>query len=249
MADDLAQMIQETEVEQSEQSTNLDIEQNDQPVTELPDAAVDVTEFEITTVSLATWFGVNHQNFSNVNPVNVQVRDVEPDHTLVFTVDNPRGLTNEEGRTIKLIETFKNANTFPVLNLPGHSMNVFGNGFVIIYDYEQGRYLKCYGVKTGLITFYCISIDGNLVPYAKTKLKKKDLGLDMIEPDNEGIAERLGTELDSEGLQIQYRQVQKFISDISTKSEAIAWLGTKSQEVTDINHLMQIDDVLMWLVS
>ncbi len=249
MSEDLAKMIQETEIEQPEQSTELNIDENSQPVAELPDATVDVTAFEINVVPFATWYESNHQNFPNIGVTGINVRRVPQNHTLVFAVDNLKGITNDDGDLVRYLEMFKNADTFPVFDLPGHSMNVFGNGFKIIYDHGEGRYLKCYGVKTGLITFFCVSLDGNLVPYAKTKLNKKDLGLDIIEPDSEGIVERLGAELDSEGLQIQYRQVQKVISDISTKSEAIEWLSTKSQEVTDINHLMQIDDVLMWLIS
>jgi len=245
MNDNLAQMIDETDVPVQEE-TALDLE--DTTPSE-QDTEEEEDRHEISTVPLSEWFSKNHQNFPNVNPVKVSIRDVDPDATLIFSVENTKDIKNDEGRLVREIEIFKKAKTFPVLNLPGHTMNVFNNGFVIVYDCGQGRFLKCYGVKTGLITQYCISVDGSLIPYSKTKLKKKDTGLDMVEPDMTAIQESLGNELDAEGLQIQYKQVQKSIDDITTKADAIKWMTDKAKEVTDINHLMQIDDVLMWLAS
>ena len=243
MNDNLAQMIEETNVTIKEEKLDLE----EVIPEEISQKSQDI--HEIRTVPLSSWFSTNHPNFPNVNPVKVSIRDVDPDATLIFSVENTKDLKNEEGRLIRLIEIFKNASTFPVLNLPGHTMNVFNNGFVIVYDCGNGKFLKCYGVKTGLITEYCVSIDSVLIPYAKTKLKKKDTGIDMIEPDLASMQTSLGNELDHEGLQIQYRQIQKFIGDITTKQDAIKWMAERASEVTDINHLMQIDEVLMWLAS
>jgi hypothetical protein len=246
MHENLSEMIQDTNTGSPDKGVELDIEQATVNIEKEVDEELG---FDITTIPLATWFAANSQLFQNIRPVGVQVRDVPENKYIIFAVDNHKRDLNEEGRVIKSLRLFPDANIFPVINLPGVSMNVFKNGFITIHDHGNGRYLKCYGVKTGLVTFYCVSIDGELVPYSKTKIKKTDAGLDMVEPDNDQIVANLNAALDSEALQIQYSQIQKVISDITTKSEAIKWMSAKTQDVADINHLMQIDDVLMWLIS
>ncbi len=257
MNDDLSTMIGETEVNQQSGPTDFEElmkEQAPAPVSEPEEApAVEETNepegFDVNSIALSEWFEDNHKIFDNVNYVKSNIIGVDPTETLIFAVKDRNGEKDEEGNDRRHIETFKGANMHPVLDVPGLYMDVFGNGFVIGYGFDQGLFVKCYGVRTGLLVMYCARVDDMMIPFASHKMKKKDQGLNLTFPDIQTMTANLQAPLDSEGLQIQYRQVQKYMDNINTKTDAIKWLLAKASEVTDINHLLQIDNVIIWMIS
>lgn len=244
--DDLAQMIQNEPVEQQTESVDLENTQEEQQSEEVETS--EETEFDISVLSLTEWFENNHRNFPNVNPVKVAIRGHDSSKTLIFSVLDPKGEETEDGHIKVELEMIKGTDEFNVLDLPGIEMDVYSNGFKIIYNYEN-YVLKCYGVRTGLIVIYCINHNGNLLPYAEGKLGKKDEGIDIVHPDTGAIRTKLSEDLDIEDLQLMYKQVQKCLEEFPTKQATLEWMNKRQTTVRDINHLLQIDRVLMWLVS
>lgn len=260
MENSLADMIQNEKVGPSEAQTDF----SDQPETPVQEESVEVevtpepqesiieestSNNEIGVVMLSDWFDSNHDNFDRVNRIKAQIRGVDPTERLLCSVLDPKGELDEEDQPIRHLELIKDANVFPVLDIPGDDMDVYGNGFQILYSYNEDIVLKCYGIKTGLIILFCLDHNDQILPYAKTKLKKKDTGLNIIQPNREVLINNISTELDIEGLILQYNQVQKEIDQISDKQSAISWLIARQAGIRDINHLLKIDDLIIWMLS
>lgn len=257
MKDNLAQLIKNEQVGEESPATDFENHENaqvEEPSMEEVPIEQSLTlessdENEIGVIMLSEWFETNNSNFTRVNRLKIQVQGVKPDSRLLCSVLDPKGGIDEDNHAIRNLELIKDANIFPVLDLPGYDMDVYGNGFLIMYSYQEDIVLKCYGIKTGLIIVFCVHINNQLIPYSRTKLKKKDNGISVPQPNREYIEANILSELDLEGFQIQYKQVIKELDQISDKQSAITWLLGKQNAIRDINHLLQIDDILMWLIS
>jgi len=203
-----------------------------------------VEETGIDIVPLSEWFEVNCKNFDNINAVKVSIKDVNSEANLLMTAKTP-GKESDEGGQARELFLFKDADIQPVLNIPGMDMQIYNNGFKIVYDYNQDNiFIKGYGVRTGLIISFCNNIDGNLVPYAITKVRKKDSIIDLITKDPNEVRQKLLEKADVEALELRYNQISK-VEDIETNNDAISWLLARQAEVTDINHHLQIDNVII----
>jgi hypothetical protein len=254
MNDNLAQLIQNEQVGSQNPATNFASDENNQEVIQespieqslilevADDSVIDVT-------MLSDWFEDNNENLDRVNRLKIQVRGVKSDEKLLCSVLDPKGEIDEDNHPIRHLELIKDANVFPVLDIPGYDMDVYGNGFQIMYSYNEDIVLKGYGVKTGLIIIFCLPINNQLIPYKRIKLKKRDTNVVVIHPNRNYISSNILSALDLEGLQIQYKQIQKELDQISDKQSAITWLIGKQENIRDINHLLQIDDILIWLIS
>jgi hypothetical protein len=55
---------------------------------------------------------------------------------------------------------------------------------------------------------------------------------------------KLNEAANTEDLQLRYKQASK-AEDINTNMDAINWLISRQAEVTDINHHLQIDNVII----
>jgi len=195
----------------------------------------------INTVVLSAWFEQNHERFDNINHVKVAIRGIDPSKTLIMSVSTK----DQEGENQKRkLFTFEEADITPVLDLPGLAMDVFNNGFKIIYSYND-IFLKCYGVKTGLFIVFCKNIDNQIISYAMTKLKRKDISLNVIYRNTEDILAKLVLPEDTESLQILYKQIVKHIDKIKTKQDTVNWFLERQKTVMDINHHLQIDNILI----
>jgi len=199
----------------------------------------------VKTTSLSDWLEENFRNFDNINHVKVSIRGVDPKKTLIFSVSDPKG-EDKEKRELFL---FKEADEFPVLNLAGSKMEVFNNGFKILYDLGQGKFLKCYGIKTGLIVVSCAEAGGFLVPYQRAKVKRGEKEVVITSTNVESIRGKLQEKVDIEALELQYRQIQKFKEGIESNADAVRWLTERQGSVRDVNHLLQIDDVLIRIIT
>lgn len=258
MNDNLAQLIQNEQVGQQNPATDFESHENVEPSvgTEVLENTIEqslTTESlennVIDVIMLSEWFENNNENFDRINRLKIQVRGVKPDERLLCSVLDPKGEIDDDNHPVRHLELIKDANIFPVLDMPGYDMDVFGNGFKIMYSFGDDVVLKCYGIKTGLIIVFCLYINNQLIPYDRIKLRKKDTNITISEPNREYIRTNILSQLDLEGLQIQYKQVLKELDQISDKQSAITWLLGKQENIRDINHLLQIDDILKWLIS
>lgn len=250
MNDNLASMIDESDQQSSGVSTETDLNVDNQSEIDSTQDTPSSSTFDIGVIPFPDWFEQNHSNFSEIGHVRVSISDVDPRQDLIFKIPDPKGGQFEDGRPKKRLRLFEDADEILSLNIPGQEMVVFkNNSFWILYDIGSGRFIRSYGVKTGLINVFCISINNMLIPYAKAKMKKKDEGIDIIDPNLSRIQSKLTEHADAESLQIQYKQITKSIAEISTVGSAVNWFIAKSKEVHDVNHLLQIDDVLINLVN
>ena len=261
MNDNLAQIIQNEQVGAKTPATDFEFHENEtskktpilkQPLFINPEEHNEVEEVHdqvVNVIMLSEWFEKNNESLEKVNRLKIQVRGVQPDERLVCSVLDPKNIIDEDNHPVRHLELIKDANIFPVLDLHGYDMDVYGNGFQIMYSYNENINLKCYGIKTGLIIIFCCNVNNQLIPYKRIKLRKKDSNITIIQPNKESIEQSILTDLDLEGLQIQYKQIQKELDQITDKQSAITWLLNKQSDIRDINHLLQIDDILIWLIS
>lgn len=203
---------------------------------------------QISSVVLSTWFDQNVDRFGNLSPVRLQIRGVDPTKTLVVAVLDSSGEEDENGNPKRNLEFIKNADTQPVLDIPAESMDIYSNGFRILYSLEGDIQLKCYGVKTGLEITFCKIVNGLAIPYGRMKMKKKDAGIDVPAPPD-SIEEWLQADADTEALSITYRQSSKVLDTITNNQSVATYLCGRQAEIKDINHHIQIDKTFMTLQS
>ena len=262
MNDNLFQMVEEADQHSSSVPTDIDLPE-EQEVVDQPEQVEETTppqtqaqpqpvstNYEISTISFPDWFSQNHQRFTNVGHVRLSIVGVRSERNFIFKIPDPKGGLLDDGSPEMILCLFMDAHKIPVLDLPGTSINVYHSStFKIVYDLGSGKFLKCYGVKTGLIVIYCVNIGNKLIPYRMTKLKKKDGGLNTIEPNLTQIQNKLNQNVDKESLLLQYNQVNKNLDDLTTVQSAIDWLLERTETILDVNHLLQIDKVIINLVS
>lgn len=251
-ADNLTQMVKEG----SEKFPTSELELPDESQTEEPDPGPveeaaqpeeqQHDENAIPVKPLVDWFDENISSFENINAVRLQLRHVDSRKTLVVTVPTEDSTEEEPKRTLEFI---KNADVQPVLAIPGLSMDIYNNGYRIIYGISENEFIKTYGVKTGMVATFCVSEEDLLIPFAMERLKKKETALQIKTPDGINFAAWLNQAVDKEALQILYKQSRKVIDDINTNRDAVKWLLSRQEDVRDLNHHMQIDQVIITLLN
>jgi len=252
MNENLSEMIREgDEVPQmfSEQDLSLP-EVEETPVQE--EAVVSEPEVvappTIGVISLTDWFEENCEAFDNINEVKVSIRGVDSSKTLIMAVKDNSGEVDEEGNEKRILRLFENSDIFPVLNIPGHEMEIYTKGFQINYDYNEDIFVKCYGIKMGLIVVFCHKINSQAIPYHIARLKKKDFEVEVVSQDNSTSVQKLTEPINLEDLQLLYNQSTK-AEGLTTVQSAVDWLLERQVTITDINHLLQIDNVIISLLG
>jgi len=255
MNENLAEMVsQETdEAPMSFPEDQLDIPVNASQQEDESDNSENetITQQEPPTIpvtNLGSWFEGNHGLFPNIKQVRLQVTGVDQAEDLVLTIPHESGEVLDGGAEKRRLMKIDDANVFPVVNLPGIDMNVYNNGFRIVSQYTNDIFLKCYGVKTGLIIVFCKRLNNHLLPYAKTKVGKKATALEFINPPEDFDA-RSQMALDKEALVLLYKQVSGDIENLSTNLDAVIALTRKQDSIRDINHHVQIDNALIAILT
>ncbi len=247
MNENLSQMVKDAPTEDPVvfSATELDIPIEEDVVTEEEPQAN-----TIAIVPLSVWFDQNCDRFDNINQVNAKIRGVDGSKTLIMAVKDSSGEKNSEGEDKRNLRTFENADIHPVLDIPGVSMDVYNNNiFRIVYEYGNGIFIKCYGVRTGLIAVFCNTINGNLIPYATTRVKKKDTELEVAAFPVAEMSAKLLLNADLEELQLLYKQSVKAIEGFTTNQDVVTWMLERQVDVTDINHHLQIDGALIDILT
>lgn len=251
MNENLSQMVQDTPPQEaifSEADLDLPVEE-ETPAEEAQAAPAEEEAPQTPAVAIATladWFERHGENLGNINQVKVAIRGVDADKTLIMAVKDIDGETDADGNDKRTLRVFDNADSITVLDLAPMSMDVYNNGFKIVYQISDGMFVKTYGVRTGLICTFCNAIGGKLIPYAVARTKRKDTDLELIPSgDVAAIAAKLADAADLEALQLLYKQSSKAVDDLSTNQTVIDWMLERQDSVTDINHHLQIDNVII----
>jgi len=236
MSENLSQMVKNGVTEEPVVFSEADLDIP--PETEEVQAeAVDPTIIEISC--LADWFDENVANFPNIRKPTMALTNVDANEQLLVTIPVEEG--NDDKRRMVV---FDDAHLLPILNKPAMDMQIYSNGFRIIYDLGNGIFVKSYGVRTGLISTFCNDVDDALIPYGIVRAKKKDTSISIITRDPADVRHKLSEALDIEALQLRYKQSSKAES-LESNQDAINWLLERQATIEDINHHLQIDNVII----
>jgi hypothetical protein len=244
MNENLSQLVKETPgvdpVVFSEEELDLPIDADE---TEALSADGQTDSYIIQISSLTDWFDANVENFPNIRKPTVSIQGVDPLEQLIVTVQVIDEETTEQEDKRKLV-VFDDSHLVPVLDLPAMDMQVYNNGFRIIYDFGEGIFIKSYGIRTGLISVFCNDINDKLIPYTIIKTKKSDTEIEIPRKDVNEVSQKLIQPLDLEALQLRYKQSSK-AEDLTTNQQAVDWLIERQSSIADINHHLQIDNVII----
>lgn len=194
----------------------------------------------ISITSLSTWFDNNVDSFPNIMKPKVAVQNVDMNEQLLITIF----VSSEGGVEKRKLVLYDDTHLQPVLNLPAIDMQIYNNGFRIIYDIGNGIYIKSYGVRTGLISVFCNDVEDRLIPYTVTRIKKRDTEVEITTRNVEEVRTKLAEQLDFEALQLRYKQSSK-TEGLTTNGEAVDWLLARQGSIEDIHHHLQIDNVII----
>jgi hypothetical protein len=239
MTDNLSQLVKNGPTEEAVvfSETDLHIEEEQSPQEEV----VEQDSNTIEIAKLSDWFETNVDNFPGVRKPTITITGVDPAEQLLITVPVE---SDEAGVEKRKIIIFNDANIRPVLDRPAMDMQVYNHGFRIVYDLGGGIFVKSYGVRTGLVSVFCNDIDDMLIPYGIVRAKKKDESIEVIRRNPESVRQRLDGVLDIEALQLRYKQSSK-AEGLRTNIDAIKWLLDRQATIEDINHHLQIDNVII----
>lgn len=236
----------------SESDLDLPIEE---PQTTPQEAAVEVVEDVVSEVvpqmsivkitSLEKWFEKNSSNINNINQVKVSIRGIDSKQTLIMAVKDPSGGKDAEGNDKRVLKVFDNADTIPVLDVTPLAMDIYNNGFRVIHQFSDTIFIKAYGIKTGLICSLCVEFNGKLIPYNIIKLKRKDLELPIPCDTYTLNNEKMQAQASLETVQLLYKQSAKALAKFTTNQSVVEWLIDRQKDISDINHHLQIDDVII----
>lgn len=231
------------------EAENLDLPQEEaQEETETAETVAEEPAVEAIPIApLNVWFEANSGSFENVSEVKVAIRGVDPSKTLIMAVLDGQG--EVDGEPSRELQVFKNSDAQPVLNMPASEMQIYNNGFRLIYPYADNIAVKAYGVRTGLICVFCNIIGSQAIPYQVVKAKRKDEVIEVVRTDSSEIITKLAQAADLEALQLLYKQSSKSVSEMTTNQSVVSWLLERQNEVTDINHHLQIDNVIINILS
>ncbi len=250
MTENLAEMVSGVEETNSNEESFLDLpieEDNiniEEPIDEPVQSADDIS---ITTLNL--WFDKFNRNVPYINHVKVQIRGVDPSKTIIFSVEDPEG-EPFEGNPARQLKIFQNADNIPVLDFTPESMIFINSGFMINYLVSDDFLITTYSIRNGLEITYSAKINDVFIPFYNERIKKnKVTGIKFPTFNIDNFKENIEKPLNVEDIQIHYRQIQKHIETITTKMDAINWLIERKNGVFDVNHLIQIDNVLSWLIN
>ena len=247
MTENLSEMVKQDQ-ENIFPTENLDvpkevieeIEKETEEIPEVSEPEVSNNTDIISVTNLSDW--IHTQVFENLRLPTVTLQGVDPRKQLIIiSIDK-----NNEDEEERKIFVFDGADNISVLDFPASEMKIYQNHFRIIYPLEEGTAIKAYRIRKGLTNMYCSIIDGMLIPYDSSRIKKGDTGISEIPtaPDIETLKNKLDEPANMENLIIQYKQIKR-AENIETNRDAVKWLIHRQETIEDINHHIQIDNVMI----
>jgi len=235
---DLADVVKNKPVEETkgvkEASSNL--EEKERKETILSEV--------IPVTTLISWFNTYDKKVRGVKRPKVQINTIDQNEQLILTYP-----VSENKRKLVVID---DADKIIVLNLPPLGFKVHTNGFMIVYDkIVSDIYIKSYYMKNIFVCTFCFREGNLLVPFHIVKGKKNRRNLTIDEEEikkKELCMAKLRDNLDMESLVLLYKPAKR-AQDLKTNLDAVKWLVEKQQKTREIYHLIQIDDVIINLLT
>jgi hypothetical protein len=220
----------------------------EEPVTEaITEQQTQVNKIPIT--NLESWFTAHANDIDNINNVIVQLRGVDSKKTLILSVKIPNGGVDEHGNERRFLKIFDNADITPVLNLPPVSMDIYNNGFRIVNQYDPTTFIKVYVSKMNIVCTLCTNVNGKLIPNSMIKVKKKETEVEIPTTVTPVNIQKLQETADLETVQLLYKQSVKYLDKFTTNLSVVEWFLERQDGILDINHHLQIDDVIIALLK
>ena len=235
-----------TEETQAEEPVEEQIEVAQE--TQAEETQVEEATNQIPIVCLGDWYRTYSAVLTNIHQCRTDVIGVVSEEYLLVSIDDPEGIEISEGVRKRSLKLFDDALTQSVLNLQPSDMQIYKNSFKVIYPIDENTFVKMYAVKTGLISMFCHALEGGLFPYAKIIAKRKDEFIEVQTHDVELYRQQLTEPVNMETLHLLYKQSVK-AGNFTTKGQAISWMLTRQDIITDVNHHLEIDKVIMTLLS
>lgn len=257
MSESLLDMIKQgpksTTVPSKQIEELVPLEKKEETLGEVPERSeVVVQPIELPLISLSDWFIEYSSRIQSVRIVKVVAAGVNPKKSIVVTVPETRGekdsTSEADSRELMVV---KKCLTKQVINLPPWVVDVFDHDILrIIYRCDDhGIFIKSYCLKNGLINVFCLQVVNQLVPYDRDRLRKGSKVIKVPMPNFTGITNKLKEPADVQKIHLLYKQVEKQMESIKTNFEAVTWLNTRQEGVIDVNHLMQLDDTIIYIMS
>lgn len=199
----------------------------------------------VSLTNLSNWFtkhvdALNHT--SGVRGVRPDIKGVDPNKNLIITVLN-------EDKKEREVWSFRKANELPVLDLEPAKMRVFENNtFEIDYDYND-LLIKTYNLKNKLIIVPSHVSRNLVIPYSKFKVKFDNSEVQIPGFDKELIDRILNQTPDTDFVKVKYPQIKKVKDELNTNFDVFNYLNKRQNEVYDMNHIIQLDDVISEIVN
>ena len=200
---------------------------------------------DVGFTNLSSWFVDNVKNFQNIKQVKVSITGIDPNKTLIYTEPDPTP-TDQNNRRLQVVY---NATETPVLNMPGILFETYFSGFRVIHIEVDSKIIKSYIVKTGMYITHCAVVDGMPIPVKIEKVKKKSKGISFVSVDVKAIQDKLNKDADLENIQLQYKQIVKHVKDLKTVKETIIWMLQRQASISDINHHLKLDELMISLFN
>jgi len=206
---------------------------------------------ELPLVSLSEWFLENSQKVDSIRVAKVSMAGVNSKKTIIVAVPEARGEKDSSSDAdTREVMVIKKCLQKQVINVPPVQIDVFDHDVMrIIYNCADSIFIKSYCLKTGLTNVFCLKVGECIVPYTRDRLKKGAKTITVPLPNPEYIEEKLSQPADMQKIHLLYKQVEKQMDSIKTNMEAITWLNSRQEGVIDINHLMQLDDTIIYIIS
>jgi len=229
---------------------------------------IDINDLDVEVTDLYSWFQNYRHALGDVKIINIDVRDVLTNETIMFTIQDPskqiisRTIDSDVRVYKRIIKVFNEANKIKVLNvepmfffneedqLMVEPFKVFNNNSfrTIQKNRNSDVIFKCYVDKSKMITILCVDVDGLLIPYYREKIRSPNIQINKI-LNEEYVKNILDSDIDCDLLKIKYPQSEKHISSFRTTHQAIKWLIDRQSTIIDISHHLQIDDAVAALIG
>jgi hypothetical protein len=206
---------------------------------------------ELPLISLSEWFLENAQKMDLIRVAKVNMAGVNPKKTIIVAVPEARSEKDSSSEAdSKEVMVIKKCLQKQVINLAPSQVDIFDHDVMrIIYSCSDDIFVKSYCLKTGLTNVFCLKVDQCLVPYTRDRIKRGAKTIILPLADPEYIKEKLAKSADVQKIHLLYKQVEKQMNSIKTNMEAVVWLNSRQEGVIDVNHLMQLDDTIIYIMS
>jgi len=201
------------------------------------------SKIDVGLIDLSTWFNDNIKNFPNLKQVKVNIQGIDSSKTLIYSEPDP----TEEDLNNRKLQIITNATDSKLPNIPGSLFENYLSGIRVIHSEANGKIIKSYIVKNGIIITHCVVVDEMVIPIKIEQISKKAEGISFINVDVESVRKKLDEAAYLENIQIQYKQIHKHIKELKTIRDTTKWLLDRQVGVSDINHHLKLDELIISL--